>query len=118
MRICLFLAPEHTVPTGRCACAQNIISEAVPGGGIRGTNNRVWWFPRMSSTFTRSDTNGLFPVGIPQTAGVCDPAPTLQDLQRRITDACTNVTPAMLHRVQREVQARVQMCIVTEGEKF
>ncbi|GBN08675.1 hypothetical protein AVEN_229164-1 [Araneus ventricosus] len=46
------------------------------------------------------------------------PPPTLQDLQRRITDACANVTPAMLHRVQREVQARVQMCIVADGEKF
>ncbi|GBL85682.1 hypothetical protein AVEN_193139-1 [Araneus ventricosus] len=45
------------------------------------------------------------------------PPPTLQDLQRRITDACANVTPAMLHRVQREVQARVQMCIVADGEK-
>ncbi|GBN90535.1 hypothetical protein AVEN_54329-1 [Araneus ventricosus] len=74
MRICLFLAPERTVPTRRCACAQNIISEAVPGGGIRGRNNRVWWFPRVSSTFTRSDTNDLFPVEIPQTVGVCDPS--------------------------------------------
>ncbi|GBN12752.1 hypothetical protein AVEN_246721-1 [Araneus ventricosus] len=27
------------------------------------------------------------------------PLPTLQDLQRRITNACTSVTPAMLHRV-------------------
>ncbi|GBM93117.1 hypothetical protein AVEN_156034-1, partial [Araneus ventricosus] len=26
--------------------------EAVPGGGIRGTNNRVWWFQRVASTFT------------------------------------------------------------------
>ncbi|GBN02103.1 hypothetical protein AVEN_9672-1 [Araneus ventricosus] len=46
------------------------------------------------------------------------PLPTLQDLQRRITDDCANMTPAMLHRVQREVQARVQMCIVADGEKF
>ncbi|GBM23524.1 hypothetical protein AVEN_153093-1 [Araneus ventricosus] len=46
------------------------------------------------------------------------PSPTLQDLQRRITDACVNVTPTMLHRVQREVQVRVQMCIVDDGEKF
>ncbi|GBN63326.1 hypothetical protein AVEN_258090-1 [Araneus ventricosus] len=46
------------------------------------------------------------------------PPPTLQDLQRRITHACANVTPAMLHRVQREVQAKVQMCIVADGEKF
>ncbi|GBM59789.1 hypothetical protein AVEN_14373-2-1, partial [Araneus ventricosus] len=44
------------------------------------------------------------------------PQPTLQDLQRRITNA--NVTPAMVHRAQREVQARVQMCIVTDGKKF
>ncbi|GBL83173.1 hypothetical protein AVEN_165378-1 [Araneus ventricosus] len=52
------------------------------------------------------------------------PPPTLQDLQRRITDACANVSPVMLHRenilhhVQREVQVRVQMCIVADGEKF
>ncbi|GBO01718.1 hypothetical protein AVEN_3636-1 [Araneus ventricosus] len=46
------------------------------------------------------------------------PPPTLQDLQRRITDACANVTPAMLHRVQCEVQERVEMCIVADGEKF
>ncbi|GBM51825.1 hypothetical protein AVEN_226753-1 [Araneus ventricosus] len=46
------------------------------------------------------------------------PPPTLQELQRRITDACANVTPAMLHLVQREVQASVQMCIVADGEKF
>ncbi|GBM72180.1 hypothetical protein AVEN_302-1 [Araneus ventricosus] len=46
------------------------------------------------------------------------PPPTMQDLQRRITDACANMTPAMLHRVQREVQAKIQMCIVADGEKF
>ncbi|GBM95357.1 hypothetical protein AVEN_255069-1 [Araneus ventricosus] len=57
-------------------------------------------------------------VGIPQRAGVRDPPPTLQDLQRRNTDSCVNVTPAMLHRVQREVEARVQMCIVADGKKF
>ncbi|GBN80538.1 hypothetical protein AVEN_48372-1 [Araneus ventricosus] len=38
-------------------------------------------------------------------------------LKMHITDACANVTPAMLHRVQREVQARVRMCIVADGEK-
>ncbi|GBN10012.1 hypothetical protein AVEN_211180-1 [Araneus ventricosus] len=50
--------------------------------------------------------------------GHATPPPTLQDLQRHITDACANVTSAMLHRVQREVQARVQMYIVADGEKF
>ncbi|GBL98100.1 hypothetical protein AVEN_84598-1 [Araneus ventricosus] len=44
--------------------------------------------------------------------------PTLQDLQPLIKDACANITPAMLYHVQREVQARVQMCIVADGEKF
>ncbi|GBN69769.1 hypothetical protein AVEN_111939-1 [Araneus ventricosus] len=46
------------------------------------------------------------------------PPPTLQDIQRHITDTCTNVTPAMLHHVQREIQARIQMCNVADGEKF
>ncbi|GBM95691.1 hypothetical protein AVEN_186066-1 [Araneus ventricosus] len=46
------------------------------------------------------------------------PTPTLQDLRRRITDACASVTPAMLHNVQREIQSRVQMCIVANGENF
>ncbi|GBM98608.1 hypothetical protein AVEN_211051-1 [Araneus ventricosus] len=46
------------------------------------------------------------------------PPPILQDLQRRITDACANMASSMLHRVQREVQARVKMCIVADGEKF
>ncbi|GBM49467.1 hypothetical protein AVEN_142605-1 [Araneus ventricosus] len=46
------------------------------------------------------------------------PPPTLQDLQRRITNASANVTPTMLHRVQHEVQERVQMCIAADEEKF
>ncbi|GBM96573.1 hypothetical protein AVEN_103131-1 [Araneus ventricosus] len=41
------------------------------------------------------------------------PPPTLQELRNGITDAC-----AMLYNVQREVQSRVQMCIVTEGHNF
>ncbi|GBL72803.1 hypothetical protein AVEN_128012-1 [Araneus ventricosus] len=46
------------------------------------------------------------------------PPPTLQDLRRRITDACASITPAMLHNVLREIQSRVQMCIVANGEHF
>ncbi|GBN65117.1 hypothetical protein AVEN_274964-1 [Araneus ventricosus] len=41
--------------------------------------------------------------------------PTLQDLRRRIT---VSATPAMLHNVRREIQSRVQMCIVVNGEHF
>ncbi|GBM12133.1 hypothetical protein AVEN_39471-1 [Araneus ventricosus] len=40
------------------------------------------------------------------------PPPTLQDLRRRITDACASITPAIFHNVQQEIQSRVQMCIV------
>ncbi|GBM48729.1 hypothetical protein AVEN_193428-1 [Araneus ventricosus] len=44
--------------------------------------------------------------------------PTLQELRNRITDACASVSPAMLYNVQRELQSRVQMCIVSEGHHF
>ncbi|GBM69169.1 hypothetical protein AVEN_91753-1 [Araneus ventricosus] len=46
------------------------------------------------------------------------PPPTLQELRDRFTDACTSVSSAMLYNVQREVQSRVQMCIVAEGHNF
>ncbi|GBM87354.1 hypothetical protein AVEN_181535-1 [Araneus ventricosus] len=46
------------------------------------------------------------------------PPTTLQDLRRRITDACASVILGMLHNVQREIQLRVQMCIVANGEHF
>ncbi|GBM90235.1 hypothetical protein AVEN_86207-1 [Araneus ventricosus] len=44
--------------------------------------------------------------------------PTLQELRNRITDACASVSPSVLYIVQREVQSRVQMCIVAEGHHF
>ncbi|GBN56053.1 hypothetical protein AVEN_24039-1 [Araneus ventricosus] len=46
------------------------------------------------------------------------PPSTLLDLRRRITDACAAVTPAILRNVQREIQSRVKMCIVANGENF
>ncbi|GBM13244.1 hypothetical protein AVEN_214946-1 [Araneus ventricosus] len=46
------------------------------------------------------------------------PPPALQDLRRRITDSCASVIPAILHNVQREIQSRVQMCTVANGEHF
>ncbi|GBN96815.1 hypothetical protein AVEN_169052-1 [Araneus ventricosus] len=46
------------------------------------------------------------------------PPPTLQDLRRCITDSCASVTPAMLHNVQREIQSRLQLCIVSNEEHF
>ena len=46
------------------------------------------------------------------------PPPTLQEIRICITDACASVSPAMLYGVHREVQSRVQMCIVAEGHHF
>ncbi|GBL82792.1 hypothetical protein AVEN_106327-1 [Araneus ventricosus] len=46
------------------------------------------------------------------------PPPTLQELRNRITDACVRVSPGMLYNVQREVQSRVEICIVAEGHHF
>ncbi|GBM49759.1 hypothetical protein AVEN_60492-1 [Araneus ventricosus] len=44
------------------------------------------------------------------------PSTLQQELRNRI--ACASVSPAMLYNVQREVQSRVQMCIVAEGHHF
>ncbi|GBM35783.1 hypothetical protein AVEN_108974-3 [Araneus ventricosus] len=81
-------------------------------------HHRVWWLRRMASTFTRPEPIVLFSVGIHQTASVCNPPPTLQELRNRIPDACASVSHAMLHKVQREVQSSVQMCNVAEGHHF
>ncbi|GBN55525.1 hypothetical protein AVEN_59917-1, partial [Araneus ventricosus] len=72
------------------------------------------WPPR-SSHLTPMD---FFLWGYLKQQVYSTPPPTLQDLQRRITDACANVTPAMLHHVQSEVQTSAQICIVADGEKF
>ncbi|GBL78223.1 hypothetical protein AVEN_217354-1, partial [Araneus ventricosus] len=46
------------------------------------------------------------------------PHSTLQELRNRITDACASMSPVMLYNVHREVQSRVQMCIVAEEHHF
>ncbi|GBL98060.1 hypothetical protein AVEN_84569-1 [Araneus ventricosus] len=63
------------------------------------------WPPR-SSNLTPMD---FFLWGYLKKQVYATPPPTLQDLQRHITDSCANVTPAMLYRVHNEVQARIQM---------
>ncbi|GBM90068.1 hypothetical protein AVEN_162413-1 [Araneus ventricosus] len=74
----------------------------------------VEWPPR-SPDFTPLD---FFLWGLIKGQVYATPPPTWQDLRRRITDACATVTPAMLHTVQREIQYRVQMCIMANGENF
>ncbi|GBL68024.1 hypothetical protein AVEN_149169-1 [Araneus ventricosus] len=68
------------------------------------------WSPR-SPDLTSKD---FFLWGYLKQQMYATPPITLQDLQLRITHAFVNVTPAMLHRVQREIQARVQMCIAAD----
>ncbi|GBN04166.1 hypothetical protein AVEN_157157-1 [Araneus ventricosus] len=66
------------------------------------------WLPRSPDKIPMDS----FLWGYLRQQAYATPLPTLQDLQRRITDACYNVTPAMLHHMQHEVQERVQMCYV------
>ncbi|GBM99458.1 hypothetical protein AVEN_133478-1 [Araneus ventricosus] len=87
---------------------ETFMNQVIGNGGF------VEWPPR-SSDLTPLD---LFLWGHIRGPVYASPPPTLQDLRRRITDACASVTPAMLHNVQREIQSRVQMCIVANGEHF
>ncbi|GBO40805.1 hypothetical protein AVEN_145060-1 [Araneus ventricosus] len=84
------------------------------GGQIIGYGGFQEWPPRPPDP-TPMD---FFLWGYLKQQVYATPPPTSQDLQRLISDACANVIPALLHRVQREVQARVQMCIEADGEKF
>ncbi|GBN88351.1 hypothetical protein AVEN_259634-1 [Araneus ventricosus] len=118
MHICLFsvrnvwfqhdYAPAHKISSVK----QHLVEEF--GEQIIGYGGFQEWPPR-SLDQTPMD---FFLWGYLKQQVYATAPPTLQDLQRRITDACANVTPAVLHRVQREVQARVHMCIVADGEKF
>ena len=46
------------------------------------------------------------------------PPPSLQELRNRIADACGSVSLERFYSVHREVQSRVQMCIVAESRNF
>ncbi|GBL81016.1 hypothetical protein AVEN_83102-1 [Araneus ventricosus] len=106
------------VPTRRRSSSQGIKCPTVHSGHIPATSHRVWccveWPPRSP------DLNPLtfFLWGYIKQRVYATPPPTLQELRNRITDACASVSPAMLYNVQREVQSRVQMCIVAEGQHF
>ncbi|GBN77201.1 hypothetical protein AVEN_220545-1 [Araneus ventricosus] len=101
------------VPTRRHPSAQGIKCPTVHSGHILATSHRAWP-PRLP------DLNPLdfFLWGYIKQRVYATPPPTLQEHRNRIMDACASVSPAMLHNVQREVQSRVQMCIVAEGHHF
>ncbi|GBN06329.1 hypothetical protein AVEN_228793-1 [Araneus ventricosus] len=66
----------------------------------------------------KNDPDGLFPVGIPETAGECDLSTNPTGLQQCITGACASVSSDVVKGVQGEIQARVHMCIVAHGQQF
>ncbi|GBL68685.1 hypothetical protein AVEN_52881-1 [Araneus ventricosus] len=106
------------VPTRRRPSAQGIKCPTVHSGHIPATNHRyggcVEWPPRST------DLNPLefFLWGYIKQRVHVSPPTTLQELRNSITGSCACVSPAMLYNVQREVQSRVQMCIVAEGHHF
>ena len=57
---------------------------------------------------------GLFLFGFIKKREYTTPPTALQKLQNRITENCASMSPNILYNVLREVQARVQMCIVAE----
>ncbi|GBL77958.1 hypothetical protein AVEN_143283-1 [Araneus ventricosus] len=89
-------APAHKTSSVK----QYLVEEF--GGQIIGYGGFQKWPPR------RSDQTPIdfFLWGYLKHQVYATPPPTLQDLQRRITDVSANVTPAMLHRVQREIHSK------------
>ncbi|GBL75143.1 hypothetical protein AVEN_194397-1 [Araneus ventricosus] len=101
-------APPHKVSSVQQYIRDTFQQQVIGYGGC------VEWPPRSP------DLNPLdfFLWGYIKQRVYATPPPKLQELRNRITDACASVSPAMLHNVQREVQSRVQMCIVAEGRHF
>ncbi|GBM35209.1 hypothetical protein AVEN_175814-1 [Araneus ventricosus] len=101
-------APPHKVSSVQQYIRDTFQQQVIGYGGC------VEWPPRSP------DLNPLdfFLWGYIKQRVYAIPPQTLQELRNRITDACASVSPAMLYNVQREVQSRVQMCIVAEGHHF
>ncbi|GBM65542.1 hypothetical protein AVEN_83389-1 [Araneus ventricosus] len=98
-------APPHKVSNVQQYIRDTFQQQVIGYGGC------VEWPPRAP------DLNPLdfFLWGYIKQRVYSTPSPTLKELRNRITDACARVSPAMLYNMQREVQSRVQMCIVAEG---
>ncbi|GBM94179.1 hypothetical protein AVEN_273372-1 [Araneus ventricosus] len=95
----LCAAPPHKVSSVQQYIRDTFQQQVIGYGGC------VEWPPR-------SPDLDFFLWGCIKQRVYATPPPTLQELRNRITDACASVSPAMLYNVQREVQSRVQMCIV------
>ncbi|GBM66026.1 hypothetical protein AVEN_39583-1 [Araneus ventricosus] len=101
-------APPHKVSSVQQYIRDTFQQQVIEYGGC------VEWLPRSP------DLNPLdfFLWGYIKQRVYATPPPTLQELRNRTTDACASVSSAMLYNVKREVQSRVQMCIVAEGHHF
>ncbi|GBM15562.1 hypothetical protein AVEN_172722-1 [Araneus ventricosus] len=104
------------VPARRRPSAQGIKCPTVHSGHISVTSHRVWWLRRMAST-------SVFSVGIHQIASLFNLStntagtskPYYGCLCQRVT---CHVVQCEVQHDKREVQSRVQMCIVAEGHHF
>ena len=84
------------------------------GNQIIGYGGFEEWSPRMPDLTPLA----FFLWGYLKQKLYATPPQTLQDLKRRITDACSTASPSMLQRVQCEIQTRIQMCIAADSAKF
>ncbi|GBM30389.1 hypothetical protein AVEN_220987-1 [Araneus ventricosus] len=92
--------PEHKTSSMKQFLVEELGEQVIGYGGFQE------WPPR-SPDLTPMD---FFLCGYLKQLLYATPPPTLQDLQRRIRDACANVTPAMLHRVQRSSKGTDAHC--------
>lgn len=89
----------------------------IHGGEIQGTNNLIRCFQRMAPTFkwlhsyyrllmcNRLTSNGLFSVGITETAYVCEPSTNIPPTTH--TSSANVLSLAALQIVSREIQTNV-----------
>ncbi|GBM34587.1 hypothetical protein AVEN_171634-1 [Araneus ventricosus] len=61
---------------------------SIPNGNIPEPSHRVWWFRREAPRSPDSTPLDFFLWGHIKGQVYATPPPTLQDLRRRITDAC------------------------------
>ncbi|GBO11153.1 hypothetical protein AVEN_189374-1 [Araneus ventricosus] len=81
---------------------------------VIGYGGCIEWPPRSP------DLNPLdfFLWGMPQTASVCNPSANIAGTSKPYYGCLCQRVTSMLYNVQREVQSRVQMCIVAEECHF
>ncbi|GBL75352.1 hypothetical protein AVEN_194555-1 [Araneus ventricosus] len=95
---------HESAPANKTSSVKQYLVEEF-GEQIIGYSGFQEWLPRSPDLTPMN----FFLWGYLKQQVYATPPPTLQDHQRRITEACANVTPAMLHRVHVHCD---------DGEKF